>query len=109
ECVVHLKHPDAVSYEQLVNELAIVQQLITLCTFGQSYPTLIEFRNPAFRGYFPGKPEKSYPKRITCHFSSSFYRPETVASRKHEHLLPYGKIKEDFGGIISKWYAASVQ
>jgi hypothetical protein len=104
-CEVILAFDESRDFEEMLSEMTIFYQFISLCTYEQSYPTAISFTSPDIQSTFQSDGiSKTWDNIIRCHFSNTYYKPQFKSRRTDEHILPFANIASNFSNVISGWY-----
>lgn len=101
ECFVTFNYQNKHSVTDIINDIGVFINFITLSTFEQSYPLSITFQDD---DYFEEINGQKGPNYIKCYFRHRTYSPVHKSRQKFEHLLQYERIQTDFSQIINNWY-----
>jgi hypothetical protein len=93
-------------YEEILEDIGYFVGFITLFTFEQSYPIRIVFKD---EDYTEEGVNGINIKKISCIYQHTFYNNKYKIQRKHQHLIKYGEIKNEFNATIKKWYELYTQ
>lgn len=97
-----LKSDKEMSFDDCLKNLFTFSDFITLATYQAAYPNKIILKSTDITEHFiDAKPRK---KKITLHFVINGRNDSLDMKTWIEMLYSYPAIKDDFSGIISKWY-----
>lgn len=100
-CIVTFQYADSKPYNDILIDMSHFISFITLCTFEQSYPMSIQFQDEQYKEDFNGK---EINKTIRLAYEHIRYDSKHRIRRKHEHLIAYQDIKNDFSKVIENWH-----
>ncbi|HMH21535.1 MAG TPA: HEPN domain-containing protein [Puia sp.] len=107
-CKVTFQYTLKKIFRDILSDIFTFLGFITLCTYEQSYPLTIFFSsNDIIDKFILDNLKKLTIKPIKCIYQNSFYNPDYKIKKLYQHLIKFESIAEQFGSIITNWFAKS--
>lgn len=104
--IINLEYTEPLAYKEILKDIHHFVGFLTLCCFEQSYPIEIAFKDDRYFEEFNGK---QIPLRIECIYQYTAFSNKHKVRYKHEHLVPFEGIEEEFSNIIKNWHLSFIE